>query len=129
MAGFIKRIIEHCYTQNIKASGLVVSVKKIFVYLSYCTCKYMGANIPWGGAILNPRSIIGRIYVKHHITLLHTKYTSFGSCGFKRRFSHMFPIISLWQMMTSLGCGLYGPQGHGCQVFSSPEPKAHKVSL
>ena len=37
----------------------------------------------WGGAILNLRGIIGRIYVKHHITLLHTKYTSFGSCGFR----------------------------------------------
>ena len=28
------------------------------------------------GTILNPRSIIGRIYVKRHITLLHTKYSS-----------------------------------------------------
>ena len=65
----------------------------------------MGANIPWGGAILNPRGIIGRFYVKHHITLLHNKYTSFGSCGFRDFL--MFPIISLWQMMTSLGRGPY----------------------
>ena len=50
---------------------------------------YMGANVPWGGAILNPRGIIGRIYVKHHITLLHTKYTSSsGSCGFREDFSY-----------------------------------------
>ena len=48
-----------------------VSEKKIFVCFSYC--KYMGANVPWGGAILNPRGIIDRIYVKHHITLPHTK--------------------------------------------------------
>ena len=26
--GFIKRIIEHCYTQNIKSAGLMVSEKK-----------------------------------------------------------------------------------------------------
>ena len=29
-AGFIKRAIIHCYTQNMKALGLVVSEKKIF---------------------------------------------------------------------------------------------------
>ena len=29
-AGFIKRTIIHCYTQNMKARGLVVSEKKIF---------------------------------------------------------------------------------------------------
>ena len=31
MAGFIKRVIEHCYTQNIIAPGLMVSEKNIFV--------------------------------------------------------------------------------------------------
>ena len=36
----------------------------------------MVANVPWDGAILNPRGIIGRICVKHQLTLLHTKYTS-----------------------------------------------------
>ena len=29
VAGFIKRIIEHCYTQNVIAPGLTVSKKKI----------------------------------------------------------------------------------------------------
>ena len=76
MAAFIKRISKHCYTM-----GLMVSEKKIFVCFSHC--KYMGAKVPWNGAILNPRGIIGRVYIKHHITLLHTKYTSFGSCGFR----------------------------------------------
>ena len=50
MAGFIKKIIEHNYTQNIKALGLMVS-EKIFVCFS--NCKYMGANVFWGWAILN----------------------------------------------------------------------------
>ena len=31
LAGFIKRTIIHCYTQNMKALGLVVSEKKIFL--------------------------------------------------------------------------------------------------
>ena len=31
LAGFIKRTTIHCYTQNMKALGLVVSEKKIFL--------------------------------------------------------------------------------------------------
>ena len=52
VTGFRKRIIEHCYKQNIKALELMVS-GKIFVCFSHC--KYKGANVPWGLAILNPR--------------------------------------------------------------------------
>ena len=33
LAGFIKRTIIHCFTQNMKARGLVVSEKKIFFYV------------------------------------------------------------------------------------------------
>ena len=32
LAGFIKRTTKHCYTQNMKALGLLVSEKKIFLY-------------------------------------------------------------------------------------------------
>ena len=32
---------------------------------------------PRGVANLEPRGMIGRIYVEYHLTLLHTKYTSF----------------------------------------------------
>ena len=42
----------------------------------------MGANDPQGGAIFDPRGMIGRIYIEDHLTLLHTKYESFGPCGF-----------------------------------------------
>ena len=63
----------------------------------------MVANVPWDGAILKPRGIIGRIYVKHHLTLLHTKYTSaLGLAVSEKIFFHMVPIISLWQIITSL---------------------------
>ena len=63
-----------------KALGLVVSEKKIFLCFSHC--KSMGANDPRGGAIFDPRGMIGRIYIEDHYTLLHTKYESFGPCGF-----------------------------------------------
>ena len=38
---------------------------------------------PRDGAISNPRGMLGRIYVKLHITMLHAKYRSFGCCGFR----------------------------------------------
>ena len=31
---------------------------------------------------MNPRGTVGRIYKEDHFTLLHTKYESFGPCGF-----------------------------------------------
>ena len=37
----------------------------------------MGDDDPRSKANLDPRGMIGRIYVKYHLTLLHTKYTSF----------------------------------------------------
>ena len=77
-----------------KALGLVVSEKKIFLFFSHC--KSMGANDPRSGAIFDPRGMIGRIYKEDHNTLLHTKYESFGSCGFGEEdfflcFSHDAP--------------------------------------
>ena len=43
------------------------------IFLSY---KSMGANDPRGMASLDPRGLIGRIYVVDHYTVLHTKYIS-----------------------------------------------------
>ena len=71
-----------------KALGLVVSEKKIFLCFSHC--KSMGANDPRGGAIFDPRGMIGRIYIEDHYTLLHTKYESFGPCGFGEDFFMFF---------------------------------------
>ena len=44
LAGFIKKSTIHCYTQNMKALGHVVSEKKIFFCFS--NCKNMGAIDP-----------------------------------------------------------------------------------
>ena len=65
--GYIKRTTKHCYTQIMKALGIVVSEKKIFVCLSHC--KSMGANDTRDGAIFDPRRMIRRTYVKLHITM------------------------------------------------------------
>ena len=48
---------------------------------------------PRGGSISDPRGMLGRIYVKLHITMLHTKYRSFGCCGFREEdFFMYFPL-------------------------------------
>ena len=90
LAGFIKRTTIHCYTQNMKALGLVVSEKKIS-FLCFSHCQSMGANDPWGRAIFDPRGMVGRIYIEYHCTLLHTKYESSGPCGFGEDFFMFFP--------------------------------------
>ena len=83
LAGFIKRTSIHCYTQNMKALGLVLSEK---IFLCFSHCMSMRANDPRGGAIFDPRGMVGRIYKEDHHTLLHTKYESSGPCGFGKDF-------------------------------------------
>ena len=69
-----------------KALGLVV-LEKIFLCFSH--------DSPGAGAIFDPRGTVGRIYKEDHYTLLHTKYESFGPCGFGEEdffcFSHDAP--------------------------------------
>ena len=79
-------------TQNMRALGLVVSEKKIFFIFSSLR--------PWGGARMDPRGTVGRIYKEDHYTLLLTKYESSGPCGFEEDFFYVFTIVSLWELMT-----------------------------
>ena len=69
----------------------------------------MGANDLWGEANLDPRNLIGRIYVGNHKTLLHTKYISCTPHGFIEE-DYFFPIISLWELMIP-GHGQFRPKG------------------
>ena len=71
------------------ALGLVVSEKKIFLCFSHC--KSMGAIDPRGGAIFDPRGMIGRIYIEDHYILLHTKYEGSWPCGFGEDFFYVLP--------------------------------------
>ena len=53
-----------CYILNIYAVGLMVSEKKIFkAFLHY---KSMETLNPGGGSSLDPRGLIGRIYLGDH---------------------------------------------------------------
>ena len=61
--------------------------------------------------------MIGRIYVKLCIIMLHSRYRSFVSCGYREDFFHVFPIISLWQIMTPLGQACMDPRGTVGRIY------------
>ena len=85
LAGFIKRTTICCYLQNMKALGLVVSEKKIFLCFSH--------DAPRGGACMDPRGMVGRIYEEDHYTMLNTKYESSGPCDFREEaFFYVLPM-------------------------------------
>ena len=74
---------------------------------------YVFPSTPPGRGPMGPRGRVGRIYSRiykeDHYTMLHTKYESFGPCGFgEEDFFKVFP-------MTPPGRGPYGPQGHRWQ--------------
>ena len=87
LTGIIKGLGKHCFTQNIKALGLMVSENKILSHY-----KSMEANVSRGVANLDPRAMVVRIYEGYHKTLLHTKYIGFRPCGFREEDFKYFPI-------------------------------------
>ena len=67
LVGIIKWLIQHCFTQNIKALGLMVSEKKIFLKCFPIISLWRPMTPPPRGvANLDPRGMIGRIYEGHH---------------------------------------------------------------
>ena len=65
LAGIIKGLTKHCFTQNIKALGLMVSEKKIF-FTFFPIISLWRPMIPRGLANLDHRGMIGRIYEGYH---------------------------------------------------------------
>ena len=50
---------------------------------------------------MDPMGTVGRIYKEDHYTLLLTKYEISGPFGFREEdFFYVFPIVSLWELMT-----------------------------
>ena len=50
----------------------------------------MGANDPRGGAIFDPRGMVGRIYKEDHFTLLHTNMKAPGHVVSEKIFFYVF---------------------------------------
>ena len=74
---------------------------------------------PQGMASLDPRGMVGRIYVGDHYTLLHTKYISSGPHGFREDFFFHYKSMGA---NDPLGHGQFGPQGHGWQDICRRPP-------
>ena len=83
--------------------------KKIF--LSFSHYKSMGANDPRNMASLDPRGLIGRIYVGDHQTLLYTKYISSGPHGFRQADFLSFSHYKSMGANNPLGVAILGPRG------------------
>ena len=63
---------------------------------------------PWGVASLEPRRLIGRIYVGDKNTLLHTQYISCGPHGFREE---DFLIFSHYESNDPRGVTSLDPRG------------------
>ena len=73
---------------KMKALGLTLSEK---IFLCFSHCKSMGANDPRGGAIFDPRGMLGRIYKVDHYTLLHTNMKALGLVVLEKKIFYVFP--------------------------------------
>ena len=62
---------DHLMLLNVKISKLWPHNFREEDFLSFFHCKSMRANEPWDVANLNPRGMVGRIYVVDHLKLLH----------------------------------------------------------
>ena len=126
LAEFIKGITIHCNlvlsklsflnnestSQHTKYKSSRPYSFRHFLYIFPIVNLYKGVPSR-GGAIFDPRGMIGRICVELYLTSLH-QYTSFGSSAFREEFFFQaFPMMSLWQIMTLPGRDQYGPQGNG----------------
>ena len=81
----VRRIYEGDYKSLLHTkyiSSVPHGLREDFFYI-FSYCMTMGDDDPQGVANLDPRCMIGRIYVEYHLTLLHPKYTSFRPCGFR----------------------------------------------
>ena len=71
-----------------ESSGPCDFREEVFLCLSHC--KSMGANDSRGGAIFDPRGMIGSIYKAEYYTLVHTTYESSGPYSFGEEDFFMF---------------------------------------
>ena len=67
----------------------------------------MGANDPRSMANLDPRGMVGRIYVGDHLT---SQSVSSGSYGFREDFWKFFSYSALYKHMTPWGVASLDPR-------------------
>ena len=95
LAGFIKKTTIHCYTQNMKALGLVASEKKIFFYV-------FSHDAPGAGPVWTPGARLAG-FINRTTIHCYTQNVKALCLVVSRRFFcfvFVFPIVSLWELMT-----------------------------
>ena len=92
-----------------KALGLVVSEKKIFLRFTHD---------PQGGACMNPRGTVGRIYKEDHYTLQLTKHESSGPCDFgEEDFFYVFSHCKSMGANDPRGGAIFDPRGTVGRIY------------
>ena len=91
-----------------KALGLVVSEKKIFYALPMTR---------QGGACMNPRGTVGRVYKEDHYTLLLTKYECSGPCGFGEEDFLCFSHCKSMGANDPRGGAIFDPRGKIGRIY------------
>ena len=72
----------------------------------------------WGVVSLEPRGLIGRIYLGDNYTLLHTQYISCGlMVSEKKNFFFVFPNINLLGANHPQDVASLGPRGLTGRIF------------
>ena len=73
--------------------------------------------IPWGVTSLEPRGLIGRIYVGDHYTLLHTHYINCGPHGFREEDFLSFSHYKSMGANDPRGVANLGPRGMVGRIY------------
>ena len=93
LAGFIMRTTTHCYIQNMKALGLVVSEKKIFMFPH---------DAPWAGPVWTPAARLAGFIKKTIIHCYAQNMKALGLVVSEKIFFNVFPIVSLWELSVAM---------------------------
>ena len=99
-AGFIKRITTHCYIQNMRALGFVVS--EIFSH-----------DAPGAWPVLMPGALLAGFVKRSTIHCYTQNMKALRLVGSEKIF-FVFLIVSLWELMTPRA-GPFLTQEHGLQ--------------
>ena len=92
LAGFIKMTTIHCYIQNMKAPGLVVSENFFFM-------------MPLGRGLYEPSGARSAGFIKRTIIHCYTQnMKALGLVVSEKIFYVFFPVVNLWEL-TTLGAG------------------------
>ena len=90
-----KRTTIHCYIQNMKALGLVVSEKKIvFMFFSMTP--------PGVGLVWTPGSRLAGFIKRTTINCYTENMKALGLVVSEKIFFYVFPIASLWELYVSM---------------------------